>query len=124
MPDLRDQYGLWMSKLVSPLNTEFDSRILRVSTGYGGVTRPTFARAPLVKDPGQQSDRRDWGDAAVEAGVFQRVYCVHCGKPGGAVSSDIPAVAKGMPGVLYVCPECDGRLGPLPVGAIGFVRRD
>lgn len=91
-----------MSKPASAINTEFDSRVIRVSSSAAaGITRPSFT----------------------QDGAFQKVSCLNCGRPGGAVTADIPAFLKGDPGVIYVCDECDGRLGPLPLHAISFERR-
>lgn len=87
-----------MGRPASRLNTEFDSRVLRVSAGYAGMTRPEFT----------------------QDGRLQKVYCIHCHKPGGAVTSEIPAFLRGDPGVIYVCPACDGKLGSLPLSAIHF----
>lgn len=81
-----------MTKPASPFNTEFDSRILRVSVGAKAVTRPKFT----------------------QDGALQKVYCLHCGKDGGAVTSSIPVFLKGDPGVIYICDECHEKLGKLP----------
>ena len=81
------------------LNTEFDSRILRVSSGAAGITRPRIGRK----------------------GDLERVYCLHCGKDGGAVTV-IPPAFRGDPGVIYVCDDCDGKFGALPGHAISFER--
>lgn len=89
-----------LSKPASILNTEFDSRVLRVSTGFGGVTRPHFT----------------------QNGALAKVSCLHCGKDGGAVSASIPPMLRGDPGVIYVCDACDGTFGALPAHAIGFER--
>ena len=104
----------------SRFNTEFDSRITRVSSGPAGITRPSFVQAPL-NDPGAPST---WGQHALDMGWFERVYCLHCGRSGGAVSADIPTALRGDPGVIYICGECDGKFGRLPAHAIGFERRE
>lgn len=97
-----------MTRPASALNTEFDSRILRVSVGGLAVTRPQFT-----------SDGR-----------LTKVYCLHCGKAGGAVTAEIPAFLRGDPGVIYVCLECTDALGaipgahPLPDYATSHVRRE
>lgn len=85
---------------VSAINTEFDSRILRVSSGAAGITRPQIGRT----------------------GTLERVYCLHCGKDGGAVSAVIPAAIRGDPGVIYVCNDCDGTFGELPTHATSLIR--
>ena len=90
-----------LSRPASSLNTEFDSRILRVSAGYAGMTRP----------------------AITPNGALVKVSCLHCGKDGGAVSASIPAFMRGDPGVIYVCLECDGKLGTMPGHAMHFERR-
>ena len=41
--------------------------------------------------------------------VYERVYCVNCGRAAGGVP-------KGSP-IFFVCDECVGKLGP-PPGAI------
>lgn len=89
-----------MSKPLSSLNTEFDSRIVRVSSGPAGVTRPRILL-----------DNRD----------LERVWCLHCGKPGGATTR-VPPAAKGDPGMIYICLDCDGKLGSLPTHATSLVR--
>ena len=90
-----------MTRSASDLNAEFDSRVLRVSSGSFGITRPGFT----------------------QDGRLQKVYCLHCGKPGGAVTAEIPAFLRGDPGVIYVCLECDGKFGTLPAHAISFAGR-
>lgn len=90
-----------MRRMATPLNREFDSRVLTVSIGPAGVTRPRIGRT----------------------GELERVYCLHCGKPGGAVTAQIPAFLRGDPGVIYVCGECDAKFGKLPAHAISFERR-
>lgn len=87
--------------MASSLNTEYDSRLVRVSVGAGGVTRPEFT----------------------PDGGLQKCYCLHCGKPGGYVSAELPPYLRGDPGVVYVCVECESRLGPLPLQAISFDHR-
>ena len=86
------------------LNTEFDSRIVRVSIGPAGMLRPKI----------------------LTNGVEQ-VYCVHCHKPSGAITSDLPAVARNDPAPLVMCDECvrvNGHLpGFLPSEAISFSHR-
>lgn len=84
---------------MTTLNTEFDSRILRVSSGAAGITRPRIGRM----------------------GDLERVYCLHCGKDGGAVSV-IPPSIRGDPGVIYVCDDCDGTFGELPTHAKSLIR--
>jgi hypothetical protein len=81
------------------LNTEFDSRILRVSSGSAGITRPQI----------------------MQDGKLERVFCLHCGKDGGAVTV-IPPAIRGDPGVIYVCNECDGTFGELPTHATSLIR--
>jgi hypothetical protein len=84
------------------LNTEFDSRILRVSTSMGGrTTRP----------------------AVSHDGRLEQVYCLHCGKPGGAVTAGVPAFLRHDPGLIYICNACDGTFGKLPAQAVGFEHR-
>lgn len=87
-----------MARPMSAINTEFDSRILRVSMGAAGVTRPSVLTSSLEK-----------------------VYCLHCGKPGGATTV-VPPALRGDPGMIYVCLECDGKLGAMPTSAYSFVR--
>lgn len=89
-----------MMRRVGDLNREFDSRILTVSNGFGGITRPQLL-----------------------PGGLEKVSCLHCGKPGGAVTAEIPAPLRGDPGVIYVCGECDATFGKLPAHAISFERR-
>ena len=89
-----------MTRPASDLNAEFDSRVIRVSSGPAGITRP----------------------AITPNGRLQKVYCLNCGKPGGAVSAGIPAFLRGDPGVIYVCDACDGKLGSLPAQAVSLVR--
>ena len=89
-----------MTKPASALNTEFDSRVLRVSAGYGGMVRP----------------------AITSDGGLVKVSCLNCGKPGGAVSESIPAFMRGDPGVIWVCGACHDKLGLLPAAAISFER--
>lgn len=88
-----------MGRPSSSLNTEFDSRIVRVSSGAAGITRPR-----ITPD-----------------GALERVFCLHCGAPGGAVSA-MPAALRGDPGVIYVCDDCDGKFGELPTHATSLVR--
>ena len=83
----------------SAINTEFDSRILRVTSGPAGITRPRH----------------------VATTTMQYVFCLHCGKSGGATDV-VPAALKGDPGMIYVCMDCDGKLGPMPTHASSFVR--
>jgi uncharacterized protein YlaI len=85
----------------SRLNTEYDSRILTVSLGAGGMVTPQFS-----KD-----------------GQLERVHCLNCGKPGGYVTAELPVALRNDPGVIYVCADCDGRLGALPAHAISFDHR-
>lgn len=88
--------------MTNRLNTEFDSRILRVSASMGGhVTRPKISR-----------------DASLE-----RMYCLHCGKPGGAVTADVPASLRNDPGLIYICDACAGTFGALPASAVSFAHR-
>lgn len=82
-------------------NREFDSRLLRVTIGAAGVTRPQVT----------------------PNGQLAKVYCLNCGKPGGAVSGHIPPALRGDPGVIYICLECDAKMGGLPAHAVGFERR-
>lgn len=82
----------------SAINTEFDSRILRVSSGAAGITRPSVLPQGNV-----------------------RTYCLHCGKPAGMVT-DIPPSIKGDPGILIICDACESRIGRLPGHAIHFTR--
>lgn len=89
-----------MSKPASLVNTEFDSRILRVSSGFGGMTRPSIT----------------------PNGALVKVSCLHCGKDAGAVSASIPPALRGDPGVIYICDECEAKVGSLPAHAIGFAR--
>ena len=90
-----------MSKPASALNTEYDSRIVRVSSGTAGITRPQFT----------------------QDGTLQKVYCLNCGKPGGAVTAEVPTFMRGDPGVIYVCDLCEreGKVR-LPPDAISFSR--
>ena len=91
-----------MTKPASSLNREFDSRIVTVSAGPGGITRPQFT----------------------PDGLFQKVYCLGCGKDGGGVTSEIPAFLRGEPGVIYICDACvsEGRVGSLPPDAISLAK--
>ena len=89
-----------VTKPASALNVEFDSRIIRVSTGTAGITRPRFTLS----------------------GELQQVYCLNCGRPGGAVTSEIPHYLRGDPGVIYVCGACSGLELNLPPDAISFER--
>lgn len=88
-----------MGRPASAINTEFDSRILRVSTGFGGVTRPRILSATL-----------------------EQVFCLHCGKSGGGATANLPAALKGDPGLIYICGECEAKVGQLPTHATSFVR--
>ncbi len=83
--------------MTTRLNVEFESRIVRVSSGAGGITRPQITSDGLT-----------------------RISCLNCGAPGGAVTADLPPALRGDPGVIYICPACDGRLGRLPAHAISF----
>lgn len=87
--------------MTSRLNTEYDSRLVRTSVGAAGVVRPE------VTPDGQ----------------LTKVYCLNCGKPGGAVSAELPPFLRNDPGVVYVCVECEASLGPLPLQAISFSHR-
>ena len=89
-----------LSRVRRAINTEFDSRVLRVSSGPGGITRPRFTMD----------------------GLLQKVSCLNCGKASGAVSASIPPLLRGDPGVIYVCDDCDGKLGTFPAHAMGFER--
>ena len=82
------------------LNTEFDSRIIRVTAGVSGITRPKFDLS----------------------GQLQEVYCLNCGRPGGAVTAEIPHYLRGDPGVIYVCGPCSSLNLDLPPDAISFER--
>lgn len=87
---------------MSGLNTEFDSRILRVSASMSGsVTRPQIT-----------------SDAKLE-----RMYCLHCGKPGGAVTAGVPAALRNDPGLIYICDACHDTFGGLPAHAVSFENR-
>ena len=90
-----------LGRVRTRFNTEFDSRILRVSVGAGGVVRPKISQNGAMVD----------------------LSCLHCGRSAGAVSASIPAPLQGDPGVIYVCLSCESRLGPLPAHAISFERR-
>lgn len=94
-----------MSKPASALNVEFDSRIVRVSIGPAGMIRPSLTTNGLEK-----------------------VYCVHCGKPSGAVTADLPPAARHDPAPLVLCDDCQnthGRIpGFLPSEAISFSHRE
>lgn len=87
--------------VVSRLNTEFDSRILRTSIGSGGATKPLITRN----------------------GQLERVSCLNCGKPGGAFTAGVPASLRNDPGFIYICDECHARVGALPLPAISFANR-
>lgn len=69
-----------------------DSRIKGVSAGAGGIVRP-----------------RKTLDGGLEV-----IYCLNCGKQAGVVTIELP------PGVIYVCDECNERMGPLPLEAVSF----
>lgn len=84
----------------SAFNTEFDSRIVRVSAGAFGVTRPKLSLD----------------------GSLAQTFCLNCGKPMGAVSSVIPPALRGDPSVITVCTDCDGKLGTMPTHARSYVR--
>lgn len=90
-----------VTKPASALNTEYDSRIVRVSSGAAGITRPQFT----------------------QDGTLQKVYCLNCGVAGGAVTSEVPAFLRGDPGVIYVCGDCEAAGNvKLPPDAISFAR--
>ncbi len=44
--------------------------------------------------------------------TMERVYCANCGAPGGAVTQEWAAH------IFYVCDDCAGRLGPIPLPLI------
>lgn len=88
----------------SRFNIEYDSRVLRVSAGAAGVTRPKIS----------------------QDGHRSRAYCLNCGAPGGAfeaIGADLPIALKGDPGFIYVCDACTGKLGTMPLHAVSFVNR-
>jgi hypothetical protein len=93
-----------LSRVRTRFNVEFDSRILRVSIGAAGVTRPRLLSNGLEK-----------------------VYCAHCGKPSGAITADLPLAARHDPAPLIICDACHeankGIPGFLPNEAIGFGHR-
>lgn len=98
------QTGAYGCAVASRFNTEFDSRVLRVSTGAGGITRPRIS----------------------QDGHRHRTYCLNCGKPAGAVEAiggDLPLALRNDPGVIYICEECDAKMGRLPAHAISFSHR-
>lgn len=47
-------------------------------------------------------------------GRLEVIYCLNCGKRAGAVTVELP------PGVIYICDECEERMGPLPLEAVQF----
>lgn len=100
------------------LNTEFDSRVLRVSTGFGGITRPRF-----VTRMDEDLATRGVFAGGPPLGQLEHVSCVGCGKPAGAVSAGLPVAQRGDPGVLYLCTPCKDRYGSLPLHAISYENR-
>jgi hypothetical protein len=90
-----------MPKPGSTINSEYDSRVQRVSIGPAGMLRPR------ITDRG-----------------LEPTYCLHCHAPMGAVSSVIPTTLRGKPGVITICTKCEAAMGPLPAHAIGFQRYD
>ena len=99
------------------INTEYDSRVLRVSTGFGGITRPRFIDAV----PDFVLDGMNPRGPAL--GQLERVSCVGCGKPAGAVSAGLPVAQSRDPGVLYLCTPCREKYGSLPLHAISYENR-
>jgi len=93
-----------MRRVRARFNTEFDSRILRVSIGAGGMTRPKLL------------------DKGLEA-----VYCIHCHKSTGAMTSDMPLAARHDPAPFVLCDACHEANkaipGFLPSEVIGFGHR-
>lgn len=103
-------------------NTAWDSRVVRVSIGAGGVTRPRLLdiNGAIGVAPGTPASMRsilrktDYGTP---------VHCLGCGARGGAVAGEIPVALRHDPGVVYICPNCDGRFGTLPAHAVSFADR-
>lgn len=73
------------------MTRDLDSRIAGVSIGAAGVVRPTIVDA---------------------GGLLEQIFCLSCGRPSGYVTLELP------PGVIYVCPDCHDRAGPLPLEAL------
>jgi len=47
----------------------------------------------------------------------EQIYCLNCGRSGGYISASLP---KGVASshVLFICPDCESRVGPLPLPAL------
>lgn len=117
-----EQTGAYGSAVATVFNTEFDSRVTRVSIGPAGMLRPRIVDingligiAPGTPKRMRNLMRRtDYGTPT---------YCANCGKPYGAVNGEIPMALRNDPGVFVICLECDGKLGTVPASAISFADR-
>lgn len=112
-----EQTGAYGSAVVTMLNTEFDSRVLRTSLGVGGVTKPRRADTSHLPTDGT------WCPHCEPPGALDKLYCLNCGKEGAGVTAELPAAMRGDPGVIWVCNDCEARQGSLPMQAISFEQR-
>jgi hypothetical protein len=116
-----EQTGAYARAVATLFNTEFDSRVTRVSIGPAGMLRPRIvdingAIGVAPGTPKRMLDilrRTDYGTPT---------YCANCGKPYGAVN-DIPMSFRNQPGVFVICLDCDGKFGTVPAHAISFSDR-
>lgn len=110
--------------MATVFNTEFDSRVTRVSVGHGGAVRPSIIDINgLIGWAASTPARVRAAFRRTDYGT--RTHCANCGKPWGAVGSDvdIPVALRNDPGVFVICLDCDGKFGTVPAHAISFADR-
>jgi hypothetical protein len=79
---------------------EFDSRVQGIHHPLGGQ-RP---KVNVYKILGED---------------VEQIFCLSCGKPGGYISASLP---KGLEAnfVIFLCPDCEAKSGPLPLPQINL----
>lgn len=102
------------------LNTDLDSRVLRVSTGFGGLTRPRFAHYERGVASGAQCPH------CPSPGPIEETHCPSCGASTGAVTAGLPPSLRGSPALTVTCDACDakyGTKGSVPASALSYLAR-
>ncbi len=64
---------------------------------------------PRLFTPGHDFDSRAKKHILSLDGKLERMFCLSCGSPSGWVTADVPNMA------IYVCSECVGKAGDLPL---------
>jgi hypothetical protein len=82
---------------------DFDSRVQGINHPLGGQ-RPKINVQRILSE------------------LVEQVYCLNCGRSGGYISASLP---KGVESsyVIFICPDCESRVGPLPLPALHLKER-